>query len=277
MEQSKEVIEYFKNKATEYDLVENQIYWKLSDELLWSIFSKKVLDKLPRGFKFIDAGGGTGRWTKKILDNYDATGIIYDISEEMLEQARNKFNTSNYENRIELVKGDLHELKIEDGIFDLAFNFHNVLGFVQNPSIVISELSRVTKKGGLVVSLVPNLYHNIFFNIFVKNFELVDEVVKTKRGAFTDNMPRMNMFTPDSVKGKYEENGLQIEILSGFPISIYPGMQETQIQGSSEHVLDILEDERIFKKIYSIEMQLSEENSDQASRGNQIFIVGRKK
>ena len=56
MEQSKEVIEYFKNKATEYDLVENQIYWKLSDELLWSIFSKKVLDKLPRGFKFIDAG-----------------------------------------------------------------------------------------------------------------------------------------------------------------------------------------------------------------------------
>ncbi len=277
MEQSKEVIEYFKNKATEYDLVENQIYWKLSDELLWSIFSKKVLDKLPRGFKFIDAGGGTGRWAKKILDNYDATGIIYDISEEMLEQARNKFNTSNYENRIELVKGDLHELKIEDGIFDLAFNFHNVLGFVQNPSIVISELSRVTKKGGLVVSLVPNLYHNIFFNIFVKNFELVDEVVKTKRGAFTDNMPRMNMFTPDSVKGKYEENGLQIEILSGFPISIYPGMQETQIQGSSEHVLDILEDERIFKKIYSIEMQLSEENSDQASRGNQIFIVGRKK
>ena len=168
MEQSKEVIEYFKNKATEYDLVENQIYWKLSDELLWSIFSKKVLDKLPRGFKFIDAGGGTGRWAKKILDNYDATGIIYDISEEMLEQARNKFNTSNYENRIELVKGDLHELKIEDGIFDLAFNFHNVLGFVQNPSIVISELSRVTKKGGLVVSLVPNLYHNIFFNIFVK-------------------------------------------------------------------------------------------------------------
>lgn len=277
MEQSKEVIEYFKNKAAEYDLVEHQIYWKLSDELLWSIFSKKVLDKLPKGFKFIDAGGGTGRWAKKILDNYDATGIIYDISEEMLEQARNKFKTSNYENRIELVKGDLHELKIEDGIFDLAFNFHNVLGFVQNPGIVIRELSRVTKKGGLVVSLVPNLYHNIFFNIFVKNFELVDEVVKTKRGAFTDNMPRMNLFTPDSVKGKYKENGLQIEILSGFPISIYPGMQETQIQGSSEHVLDILEDERIFKKIYSIEMQLSEENSDQASRGNQIFIVGRKK
>lgn len=272
----KEVLDYFKNKAKDYDLVEDQTYWMLSDKLLWEIFKETVLNKLPENFKFLDAGGGTGRWTIKILEEYPkAQGMIIDISKEMLNEARNKVKKNNYEDRIKIVEQSLEQIdNVGDNEFDLSFNFHNVLGFVENPKIVIKELQRVTKKGGYIVSLVPNLYHNVFFNIFVGNMELAQETMNKKKGRFTKEMPAMNMFTPDSIKRIYEENEINIELLSGFPITIYPGMQETQIDGNSEHVKDILSNEKAFNEIYNIEKELFK-NSDTSARGNQIYIIGR--
>ena len=272
----KEVLKYFKNKAKDYDLVEGQTYWVLSDKLLWEIFKETVLDKLPENFKFLDAGGGTGRWTLKILEEFPkAQGMIIDISREMLNEARSKVKKRNYEKRVKIIEQNLEQIdNVKDDEFEISFNFHNVLGFVENPNTVINELHRVTKKGGYVVSLVPNLYHNIFFNIFVGNMELANETMKTKRGRFTKEMPKMNMFTPDSIKDIYEKIGIKVELLSGFPITIYPGMQETQIDGNSEHVQDILSDEKTFNEIYNIEKSLFK-NSDTASRGNQIYIIGR--
>lgn len=51
-------------------------------------------------------------------------------------------------------------------------------------------------------------------------------------------------------------------------------MQEIQIDGNSEHVQDILSDKKTFNEIYNIEKSLFK-NSDTASRGNQIYIIGR--
>lgn len=273
----KEVIEYFKNKAKDYDLVEGQTYWILSDKLLWENFKETVLNRLPSNFRFLDAGGGTGRWSIKILEEYpEATGIIVDISEEMLNEAKEKIERRSLNNRIEIINNDLEDLgNVKLDKFDVSFNFHNVLGFVKNPKKVIGELSRVTKKEGYVVSLVPNLYHNIFFNIFVNDIVLASEAVRTNKGRFTQNMPQMNMFTPNNIKKLYNEEGLSIELISGFPITIYPGMQETQIDGNSKHIQDILANEDTFNKIYEIERELFK-NTDTAARGNQIYIVGRK-
>ena len=67
-----------------------------------------------------------------------------------------------------------------------------------------------------------------------------------------------------------------MELVSGFPITIYPGMQETQLRGSSNHILNILESDEIFDKIYNLEKYMFK-NSDTAARGNQIFIVGIKR
>ena len=174
-----EVLDYFKNKAKDYDLVEEQTYWMLSDKLLWENFKETVLDKLPSDFKFLDAGGGTGRWSLKILEEYpNSKGMIVDISPDMLNEARNKMKNKDLIHRIEIIEQNLENLEnISDNSFDVCFNFHNVLGFVDNPQKVISELKRVVKVGGYVVSLVPNLYHNIFFNIFVNNIIIFMNII----------------------------------------------------------------------------------------------------
>jgi len=267
--------EYFSKKAEEYDLVENQIYWKLSDKLLWDLFCSEVLNKLKEDFKFLDAGGGTGRWSEKILKSYPkAKGVIYDFSGEMLEQAKKKIAKNNFENNLELIKGNLENMKaIGDGQFDLVFNFHNVLGFVNNTENALSEMARITKSGGYLVSVIPNKYHCIFFNLKLGRMEELKNLQMTDTSRFTKDMPSINLFTPRSITALYSKANLTQIKVHGFPITIYPGMQETQINGSSQQISDILEDPNNFDLIYNLEKNLTLER-EAASRGNNLFVVG---
>lgn len=270
-----EVNEYFKNKADKYDLVENQVYWKLSDTILWHTFKKVVLSKLDKNFSFLDAGGGTGRWAFKVLTEFEnSTGEICDISTEMLAEARKKV-VENNKNRINFQQQDLHDLSIyPKEKFDVVFNFHNVLGFVQSPEKVLSEFSRVTKKGGYVISFVPNLYHTLFFNVFQGKSENLNSIINEMTGRFTTDMPFINLFTPDSLMELYKKTNLDLTLLTGFPILIYPGFQETRLTGSSQQISNILDSENSFKEIFDAEIQLI--NNSTAARGNNLFVVGHK-
>ncbi len=269
------VQDYFAKKASAYDDVENQIYWVLSDKLLWHFFTTEVLNKLPPNFIFLDAGGGTGRWTKKILDQYpEATGCLIDLSVDMLAEARKKFEDPKYAQRINIAEGNIEALPYNRKMFDVSFNFHNVLGFVQHPQIALSEMSSVTKYGGYVISFVPNLYHNLFFNISVGNLGYIETALKEGKSKFTDNMPYMHMYTPDKISDMYTSVGLAVERVSGFPNLIYPGYAETQLHGSTGELEDVLMNEEAFNAIFETEKILFYSN-DIAARGNQIFIVGR--
>ena len=239
-EEQEEVLTYFAGKAKGYDLVDQQVYWRLSDELLWDALSKLLFKHLGDEFDFLDAGGGTGRWSKRILDEYvNARGTIYDLSPDMLSVSKEK-QQKGLQKRLKLVQGDIEKMgDIEDNSYDLTFNFHNVLGFVESPERAINELTRVTRERGFVVSFIPNLYHNVFFNTLLGRINEAEHAVSTGKGRFTEDMPYMNMFTPGSIRELYEKSNLRNAYVIGFPITIYPGMQETQIQGSTENITNV--------------------------------------
>jgi ubiquinone/menaquinone biosynthesis C-methylase UbiE len=272
----KEIMEYFRNKASEYDLVEEQIYWKLSDQLLGDIFDQLVLSRLPENFYFLDAGGGTGRWSEKILREYDKSqGMIYDISSDMLKQAEFK-RMRGLENRLELRQGNIERMNdINDSIFDLTFNFHNVLGFVDSPENAMREMTRVTKNGGYVVSVVPNQYHCVYFNLMLGRINEAVHAAEEGKGRFTLDMPYIHLFTPQSIRELYQKVGLKEIEIYGFPITIYPGMEETQITGSSEGVKNLLENVDDYEKIYKLEKKLLM-RCDASGRGNNLFVFGTK-
>lgn len=265
-------IEYFKNKANKYDLVEKQTYWNLSDKLLWHSLSR-VLDQLPDDFSFLDAGGGTGRWSLKILEKYPkARGYTFDLSDDMLNEARQKRDHNKLNERWEIYQGDLHNIKdIPNDTVDVSFNFHNVLGFVERPEIVIKQIALKVKKGGFIISFVPNKYHSMFFNISLGKIE---EAVKSSngQGKFTEEMPDIHFFTPETINEIYKNNGLTKEQLIGFPSFIYPSYQETQLEGNTERLLDILSSSETFERIYELEKEFLKE--ELVARGNNIFMVG---
>jgi SAM-dependent methyltransferase len=273
-----QVKDYFHNKAIFYDDVEEQTYWELSDLLLWDTFSKQ-LDKLPEKFIFLDAGGGTGRWTKKILDAYPhSKGVIKDLSPDMLAVAKEKFSKTTYLDRIELIHGNLLEKNSSfDKHFDLIFNFHNVLGFVSDSRGLVKNLSFWLKKGGTLISFAPNLFHGIFFNISLGKINNAYEMMSTSKGRFTNEMPEINFFSPKQLKKLYLDVGLNVVYETGFPTAIYPGYQETQAHGTSERLENLLSDKKKFKQILEIEKSLIIKYGEElSSRGNNIFIVGRK-
>lgn len=271
------VLEYFKSKSDKYDLVDNQIYWKFSDSLLW-LKTSRILKKLNPNFVFLDAGGGTGRWSFKILKAFPKSrGIIYDLSNDMLDVARKNNTDKSLGGRLKIINGDLENLdikKIGEKV-DISFNFHNVLGFVKNPKNVLKNISSVTKKNGFLISFIPNLYHLLYFNISIGRIDEALYAYRRKIGRFTEEMPYINLFTPDNISNLYNKTGFSVSQLTGFPVALYPGFLETQIEGSSKSLASFLTNKKNFQKLLEMEDKLSE-NSEVASRGNNIFIVGKK-
>ena len=98
---------------------------------------------------------------------------------------------------------------------------------------------------------------------------------KEGKGRFTSDMPYIHLFTPQSIKELYQKVGLKEIEVYGFPITIYPGMEETQITGSSERVANLLENVDNYEKIYKLEKKLLM-RCDSSGRGNNLFVVGTK-
>lgn len=273
-----DVLEYFRGKADGYDEVDKQLYWCLSDDLLFHVMQTRILSQLPDGFSFMDAGGGTGRWTDRTLRARPASkGVLFDLSKEMSDKAREKAERGGMTERLQVIVGRLEDAPevLAGQQFDLIFNFHNVLGFVQEPASVIRGLSTLLRPNGLFVSFVPNLYHAAYFNIMLGRMGEAEHARETNRAGFTSNMPRMNMFTPESMTRMYEAAGLSPELCTGFPSLIYPGMSETQLRGSTASIDQLLGDEPLYKRIYQMELWALEQPGI-AARGNNLFVVGKK-
>ncbi len=272
-----EVLGYFKEKADGYDLVDQQWYWVLSDSLLWDALVHHVFPKLPDDFVMLDAGGGTGRWTDRILSAFPkAQAVIFDISPDMTKHAQEKARRNHYEERLTIAHGDLEQVQqhLKASTFDLIISFHNVMGFV-NPEQVMPQLASLSKPGGLVVLFVPNRYHAAFFNIFQANIELAEDAINHWLGKFVDDMPSLNLYSPSSLRNALQSCGLHCEWLSGFPSLVYPGYEETRIEGSSIHNQELLRDPVMFRRIFDLEKSVAAE-PDAAARGNNLFVVAAK-
>lgn len=269
------VKQYFCEKAESYDAVDDQTYWRLSDAILKEKLIESIIDSgfnKDSSFKFLDAGGGTGRWSKVILDTFpNAKGEIWDLSKEMLSVAAEKLNLNGYKDRFETSIRDLDEYNYsENEKFDLVICFHNVLGFVSNPFETIKNFDKILSDNGQMYLLLPNYYHLLMFNIKNKNFDLVEEAVDSLKGRFTPEMPSMNLFKAEEVTQFFSSlDGKMSQ--TGFPIYIYPGYEETQLFGENQAVLDVLSSKEHYDEIFNLELKSFGIESN-ANRGNQIFV-----
>lgn len=117
----------------------------------------KIIEKeleilcLKPNMKVLDAGCGTGAVTRRMASKLfpqEACGV--DLDPLFIDEAKKSALKEGIRNiRFEL--GNIDNLKCEDGAFDLSF-CRLVLMHVSSPVKTISELKRVTKKGGIVAA-----------------------------------------------------------------------------------------------------------------------------
>ncbi len=117
---------------------------KLRDELYGSAFATAAMAALlPADYVVADLGCGTGAMTADLAQSIKQV-IAVDNSPAMLKAARKRVEGLN---NVDLRRGELEALPIEDGTCDAAI-LSLVLSYVAEPSLVLREMARILKPGG---------------------------------------------------------------------------------------------------------------------------------
>ncbi len=108
---------------------------------------------LKEGMKILDVGCGTGEFTYylgRMISGCEFTGLDFDSG--MLEAAE-KRKKENAQNLYTFTAGDALRLPFEDEAFDLTVSY-TFLTAVRDVTGTVSEMARVTKRGGLVAAVI---------------------------------------------------------------------------------------------------------------------------
>lgn len=103
------------------------------------------------GDRVIDAGAGTGTTSLMAARRVGSRGevVLYDLSEGMLDRARQKACERGLDDPLRFEQGDMTELPFEDEHFDAAISTY-AMCTLYDPAEAIRELYRVVKPGGRI-------------------------------------------------------------------------------------------------------------------------------
>ncbi|KDR95516.1 Methyltransferase domain-containing protein [Peptoclostridium litorale DSM 5388] len=108
-----------------------------------------VLCKIDSDSYVLDVGCGPGMSSCHIAENYGCKVVGIDISEKMIQHARERANRKGLEDIVEFKVADAQNLPFEEGLFDVVIS-ESVTAFLDDKTRGISEYARVLKSSGYV-------------------------------------------------------------------------------------------------------------------------------
>jgi len=109
------------------------------------------------GATVLDVGCGTGVLLPALAELVGSSGRVVglDYAPDLLAKARDRVRDADYAAVVELVEGDATRLPFESGSFDAA-HIERVLMHLSDPGAAISEMRRIVRPGGWVVTAEPD-------------------------------------------------------------------------------------------------------------------------
>lgn len=131
--------------------------------------TKRIINLVDSKKKYqnvLDIGCGPGTITEDLLDISEQVSGI-DISEEMVEAARDRFKETKFKSRTTFEVGDAENLKFPDQFFDVIFCL-GVLRYLDSWEKCLREIYRVLKPDGIVIvtfyyRFSPHWFSMVFF------------------------------------------------------------------------------------------------------------------
>lgn len=129
----------------------------IDDIIQKSHIEKKLLENLNGIETVFDGGAGCGRFSI-LLAKHGCRVTHFDISQPMIDKARELAEQANVLDRITFVKGALEDLSAyEDKSFDMVISFDSPISYTYpNQEHVIGELVRIAKKR-IMISVTSRL------------------------------------------------------------------------------------------------------------------------
>jgi ubiquinone/menaquinone biosynthesis C-methylase UbiE len=127
--------------------------------------------------KVLDAGCGTGANTRLFSSRVFPEEVVgLDMDPVFIEEARKQAESEGIEN-VRFDVGNIDDMNYDDGSFDLSY-CNLVLMHVNDPVKSVSELKRVTKKGGSVAASEVDYDAFIFFPPLPKFEEILLKLIE---------------------------------------------------------------------------------------------------
>ena len=137
---------FYDSIASDFDVIMNHYDLQRRLEV---IFDELLSGKDLKGCRLLDAGCGTGYFSKRSLAS-GANVISVDIGVNLLHEARKKGATKP-------VASDITKLAFADNTFDVVIS-SECIEHTPSPANAVSELARVLRPGGTLVLTCPNRF-----------------------------------------------------------------------------------------------------------------------
>jgi ubiquinone/menaquinone biosynthesis C-methylase UbiE len=165
--------------------------------------TQKLLDlvRIETSSRVLDVGCGSGLTACFVAETYGALVYGIDISEVMIDRARERAHRQGLTDWVDLQIGDVFELPFEDGWFDVVIVESVLMPLPGDKGQAMKEMVRVLKPGGRMGA----------------NESTLDPAVPPELEAKIAQHPAMyGTFTPDTLRCLFEEAGLRvIELVEG--------------------------------------------------------------
>ncbi|MHA2397384.1 MAG: methyltransferase domain-containing protein [Promethearchaeota archaeon] len=120
-----------------------------ADDITWHFMLKYIPKN--KDINILDAGAGDGDWTQKFIEQGYKHITLLDISEKMLDEAKNRLSKLVEKFEAQYIKGNIIDMKeLESNMFDYVFSQYDAVSFCLKPKLAIKELARVVKEHGYV-------------------------------------------------------------------------------------------------------------------------------
>jgi ubiquinone/menaquinone biosynthesis C-methylase UbiE len=264
---------YYDKKSENYESVRQSLVFRVYDAITWKYLEPYVptsSDSL-----VLDAGGGNGRWTIPIAKK-GCRVILVDISDGMLNVARQRVATEGLQNRIEIQKGDIRKLNYPDNTFDLVFSDHTLFLF-EHQDEVVRELARVLKHNARIVLSAQNRLVQTLAHLPddpTPNPEILQKAYKVlhkqEHSMLSQEPPiKIHTITPDEFRSLLERNGFESERMvckgATMPLRLSP-----------QFMMKMDNPEEVVSSVLELEFAFSE-RPDAVALGGHIQAIARKK
>jgi phosphatidylethanolamine/phosphatidyl-N-methylethanolamine N-methyltransferase len=186
----------------------DQIFDKVLSEGHKKIGSLLRSKKSPQ-LKVLEVGVGSGLTLDYLPNRIEYCGI--DINNKMLSLAHSRADRYPRK-KISLALMDAHKLTYKNNSFDIVMAA-SVISAVEDPSRVMKEMIRVTKKGG-EIAVIANVREDSYKSKIIKRF---DPLTKKLLGFRTD----LDNYLFQSFTEIELIETQQVNNLLGFPLSTY--------------------------------------------------------
>jgi S-adenosylmethionine-dependent methyltransferase len=194
----------------------NNIYGGRKGTIRLHILWKDLITTIPTiesggPFKILDAGAGMGQLALR-LAKLGHEVVLCDISEEMLEHARENIERECPDGKVRIIHSSIQELQNKlDEQFDIVL-CHAVLEWQSEPRVTVKGVSMFVKPEGFLSLMFYNIHSIIYRNLIRGNLR------KVKSGNFIgdqNSLTPQNPLTPSQVYQWLEEYHFRILTKAG--------------------------------------------------------------